>query len=260
LITARDGCGLFAGVTGEGEALLLIPGLAGSALSWNEHAPVLAQRFKVIVMDHRGAGRSDRPEQPYSVELLARDAVDVLDHFKVARAHLVGHSTGGAIAQVMAIDYPDRVNRMILSGSWAKPDAQFRLLFETRLAILERSGPEAYAAISQFIGGPPDWIKDHIPIVQAAIANAKADLTPIAVAAARIRMVMAFDRLADLHRVTAPSLVIAATDDVIVPFHLSEQLVRAVAGAQLVRTSGGHFFPRVNPRLFNETVASFIAG
>jgi aminoacrylate hydrolase len=259
LITARDGCGLFASVTGEGEALLLIPGLGGSAVFWNAIAPALAQRFKIILMDHRGAGRSDRPQQSYSVELLARDAVDALDHFEVTRAHLVGHSTGGAIAQVLAIDYPDRVNRIVLSGSWAKPDAQFRLLFETRLAILERSGPETYTAMSQFLGGPPDWIRDHIPIVQSAIANAKADLTPIAVAAERIRMVMAFNRLADLHKVVAPSLVIAATDDVIVPFHLSEELVRAIAGAQLLRTSGGHFFPRVNPRLFNEMVANFIA-
>jgi aminoacrylate hydrolase len=246
-------------MAGEGEPLLLIPGLGGSAAFWNEIAPALAQRFKVIVMDHRGAGRSDRPEQSYSVELLARDAIDVLDHFAVTRAHLVGHSTGGAIAQVLAIDYPDRVSRMVLSGAWAKPDAQFRLLFEARLATLERAGPEVYAAMSQFLGGPPDWIKDHMPIVQAAIANAKADLAPVAVAAERIRMVTAFDRLADLHRVAAPSLVIAATDDVIVPFHLSEQLARAIAGAQLMRTSGGHFFPRVNPRLFNEMAANFIA-
>ena len=109
-------------MAGEGEALFLIPGLGGSAAFWDEIAPALAQRFKVIVMDHRGAGRSERPEQSYSVELLARDAVDVLDHFQIARAHIVGHSTGGAIAQVLAIDYPDRVNRIVLSGSWAKPD------------------------------------------------------------------------------------------------------------------------------------------
>ena len=56
-------------------------------------------------MDHRGTGQSERPEQPYSVELLARDAVDVLDHFKIPSAHIVGHSTGGAIAQVLAIDH-----------------------------------------------------------------------------------------------------------------------------------------------------------
>lgn len=258
MITARDGCGLFANVAGEGEALFLIAGLSGSAVFWDEIAPALARRFKVVLMDHRGTGRSERPQQSYSVELIARDAIDVLDHFQIPRAHIVGHSTGGAIAQVLAIDYPDRVNRMVLSGSWAKADDYFRILFESRLAILEGAGPEAYVASGRFLSLPPDWIKDHIPDLRAAMASAQADLEPVAVMAERIRMILAYDRLADLHKVAAPSLVIAATDDMIVPFHLSEQLARAIAGAQLMRTSGGHFFPRVNPRLFNETVANFM--
>src|SRR5882757_8604983 len=126
LITARDGCRLFASVAGEGDALFLIPGLGGLANFWNALVPLLQRRFKIVLMDHRGTGRSDRPEQSYSVELLARDAVDVLDHFGISRAHIVGHSTGGAIAQVLAIDHASRVDRLVLSGSWDQPDAAFR--------------------------------------------------------------------------------------------------------------------------------------
>jgi aminoacrylate hydrolase len=249
---------LFADVSGDGEAVFLIAGLSSSAVFWDEIAPALARRFKVVLMDHRGTGRSERPLQSYSVELIARDAIDVLDHFQIARAHIIGHSTGGAIAQVLALDYPDRVHRMILSGSWAKADDYFRILFESRRTILEGAGAEAYAVSGQFLGLPPDWIKDHIPDLRAAMARGKADFEPVAVTAERIRMIMAYDRLADLHKVTAPSLVIAATDDAIVPFHLSEQLARAITGAQLMRTSGGHFFPRVNQKLFTEMVVNFI--
>lgn len=258
MIAARDGCRLFASIEGEGEPLLLIPGLGGSANFWNAHVPMLRQRFRTVLVDHRGTGRSDRPEQPYCVELLARDAIDVLDHFEIAAAHVVGHSTGGAIAQVLAIEHASRVKRVILSGSWAEPDAAFRLLFETRLAILKHAGPQAYAAISQFLACPPGWIRDHTDEVTATIERAKDDLAPAAVAAERIHMVLNFNRASDLHRVTAPALVIAAIDDAIVPFHMSERLMRAIPGAQLTVVHGGHFFPRVDPRAFADMVAGFI--
>lgn len=258
MIRARDGCRLFASVTGEGEPLFLIPGLTGSAAFWNTIVPLLERRFKVIQMDHRGAGRSERPEQSYSVELLARDAADVLDHFEIAAAHIVGHSTGGAIAQVLAIDHANRVKRMVLSGSWGAQDPQFRLLFGTRLAILNKAGPQAHAAMGYFLACPPAWIRENLSDIQAAIERGKEDFAPIAVAAERIRMVMDYDRSSDLHRITAPTLVIAAIDDAIVPFHTSEQLLRAIPGAQLTVVHGGHFFPRVDPQAFADHVASFI--
>jgi len=258
MITARDGCRLFASVTGEGEPLFLIPGLGGSSAFWAAVVPLLQQRFKVILMDHRGTGKSDRPEQSYSVELLARDAVDVLDHFKIRSAHIVGHSTGGAIAQVLGIDHGARVKSLVLSGSWGKPDEQFRLLFETRLAILTNAGPQAHAAMGFFLACPPEWIRDNLADVQVAIERGQEDFTPAAVAADRIRMVMAFDRAADLHRISAPALVVAALDDAIVPFHMSEQLLRAIPGAQLTVVHGGHFFPRVDPQAFADHVAGFV--
>jgi aminoacrylate hydrolase len=258
VITARDGCRLFANVTGEGEPLFLIPGLGGLSAFWAVIVPLLQPRFKLILMDHRGTGMSDRPEQPYSVELLARDAIDVLDHFKIPAAHIVGHSTGGAIAQVLGIDHASRVKSLVLSGSWGKPDEQFRLLFQTRLAILTKAGAQAHAAMGFFLACPPQWIRDNFADVQAAIERGKEDFAPTPVAADRIRMVMAFDRAADLHRISAPTLVIAALDDAIVPFHMSEQLLRAIPGAQLTVMHGGHFFPRVDPQAFADHVAGFV--
>ena len=257
-LRARDGCELFASMAGDGEPLFLIPGLNGSAAFWDPLVPLLAPRFTIILMDHRGTGRSARPEQTYSVELLARDAIDVLDHFGIPSTHIIGHSTGGAIAQVMAIEQANRVGYMVLSGSWGSPDPQFRLLFEARLAILNAAGPQAHAAMGYYLACPPAWIRDHFADVEAAIARANDDVAPLAVAAERFRMILRFDRSADLHRIAAPTLVVAAADDAIIPFHMSERLLRAIPGAQLTVLQGGHFFPRVDPQAFADAVAAFI--
>ncbi len=257
MIKTRDGCRLFASVAGEGEPLFLIAGLGGSATFWDSIVPLLASRFKVIQMDHRGCGRSDRPLQDYSVELLARDAVDVLDHFNIPAAHIVGHSTGGTIAQVMAIDHPARVKSIVPSGSWAAPDPQFTLLFETRLAILREAGPQAYAATGMFLACPPAWIRDNFAVTKAAVDGADEYFTPVEVVSERIRMILRFDRKADLHRIAVPTLAIAAKDDAIIPFHMSEELVRGIKGAQMSVVQGGHFFPRVDPQGFAQIVSGF---
>lgn len=258
LITARDGCRLFANVVGEGEPIFLIPGLGGQSAFWSSIVPLLQPRYRVILMDHRGTGQSDRPEQTYSIEQLAQDAVDVLDHFKIPAAHIVGHSTGGAIAQVLAIEHASRVGRIVLGGAWGARDEQFRLLFDTRRAILNAAGPKAYAATGFFLACPPEWIRQNFADITAALERAAEDFSPAAVVSERIRMIMDYDRSADLHRIAAPALVVAALDDAIVPFHMSEQLLRAIPGAQLTVLHGGHFFPRVDPRIFVDTVAGFI--
>lgn len=258
LITARDGCRLFASVAGDGEPLFLIAGLGGSATFWDSIAPLLTSRFTVIQMDHRGCGRSDRPLQDYSIELLARDAVDVLDHFDIPAAHIVGHSTGGTIAQVMAIDHGARVKSIVPSGSWARPDPYFTLLFETRLAILQKAGAQAYAATGMFLACPPAWICDNFAVMKAAVDGADAYFSPVEVVSERIRMILRFDRSADLHSIKTPTLAIAARDDAIIPFHMSEELVRGIPGAQLTIVQGGHFFPRVDPQGFAEIVTRFV--
>lgn len=254
-IQTRDGCKLHVEVTGEGRPVVLIPGLGGSAKFWSGIAPKLSERFRVVQFDHRGAGRSDRPVATYSVEGLAADLVDILDQLSIDRAHLVGHSTGGAIAQVMAIDHAERVNRLVLSATWDKPTRHFEALFAARLRMLEVEGPEAYARLTQLIGFPPDWIDQNPRILPDAVAAAAADLHPISVAMERLRMLFRFDRSAELDRIVAPTLVIGSRDDMIIAFGRSEALSKQIRGARLLARDGGHFFPRVDPARFVQDLA-----
>ncbi|MYZ47578.1 alpha/beta fold hydrolase [Propylenella binzhouense] len=257
-VRTPDGCRIHAETEGEGHPLLLIPGLGGSAAFWNPHRSLLRDGHRLILFDHRGAGRSDRPEQRYTIEALAEDVVSVLDHFGVERAHVVGHSTGGAIGQVLALDAADRVAGLVLSGTWDRADYRFRTLFAFRAAVLERMGPAAYQDLTNILGYAPDWVNAHAPDLERATKAAAADLEPIAVTAARIRMLLDFDRSAELHRIAAPTLVVSAEDDAMVPAYHAERLAAAIPGARSVRFAGGHFYPRVRPQAFADAVLNFL--
>lgn len=257
-VRADDGCALHVESEGEGPPLLLISGLGGVASFWDAVRPMLRQHFRLVLFDHRGTGRSERSPDGHSIGRLAADAVAILDALGIDGAHLIGHSTGGTVAQTLALDVPARVRRLVISGSWARADYRFRLLFETRLRVLQQAGPETYAALGQLLGLPADWINAHEDGVRHAILNAGTELKAPQAAQARLRMLLDYDRLDNLHRIAAPILVLGASDDMIVPYSHSVMIADRIPGAGLVDIPGGHFFPRTQAKAFVEAVAGFL--
>jgi len=106
---------------GQGEPLLLVPGLSGQGSFWSQQVEAFKRDFRVIVHDHRGAGRSTHSNIKYSVEQMADDVLRLMDALKIESAHLVGHSTGGAIGQVLALEHRPRLRSLVLSATWAGP-------------------------------------------------------------------------------------------------------------------------------------------
>jgi aminoacrylate hydrolase len=115
---AVGGIELYYETYGDGPPLLLVPGLGGVGSYWRPQIDALSEQFKVIVHDHRGTGRSTRSEIAYSVDQMTSDLLILMDALGIERAHLVGHSTGAAIGQTMAIERPDRVDRLVLYAGW----------------------------------------------------------------------------------------------------------------------------------------------
>src|SRR5712692_3822402 len=143
---------------GNGPALMLVPGLNGVGSFWARQVPDFARHFRVVVHDHRGTGQSTHSRIRYSVEQMAGDVLRLMDRLGIASAHLVGHSTGGAIGQVIAQDHPDRLRSLVLSATWPGPDPYFRRLFEARKQTLRASGVEAYPAGAALRLAPPWWV------------------------------------------------------------------------------------------------------
>lgn len=255
---ARDGCRIHYDVTGAGPPILLAPGLGGDGRFWNGVISLLEDRYRLITFDHRGAGRSDRPEGDYRIGVITADILGILDQEGVERAHLVGHSTGGAIVQSLAIDAPMRSLSCIISASWAKPDARMRMLFAVRASLLRQGLVAEYQTLTHVLGYAPDWIEAHQESLQAAVASAAERLAPLPVAEARICMLLDFDRYAELGKIRAAVLVIGAEDDLMIPLHHSVEIANSIEGARLERVEGGHFHPATRPDIFARLVADFL--
>ena len=106
-------------VYGNGEPLLLIAGLASDSQSWTTVLPNLSKEFKIIVFDNRGCGRTKCPANQITIKGMADDALAILDHLQIEKAHVLGHSMGGYIAQQMCLDQPDKINKLILADTSA---------------------------------------------------------------------------------------------------------------------------------------------
>jgi len=106
--------GIYYEVAGQGEPLLFIHGLASSSRSWKKQVPFFAQRYRVITFDIRGHGHSDRPlREPYSIQLFAADAVELMRALEIDSAHVVGFSMGGMIGFQLAVDVPKMVTSLV---------------------------------------------------------------------------------------------------------------------------------------------------
>ncbi len=160
---------------GEGFPVVLIHGLAGDHTAWLPQLPLLAKRYRTIAFDNRGAGRSTQRDEPVSTQELAQDTLGLMDALGVERAHVVGRSMGGAVAQHMALLAPERVQSLALLASFARLDPVGRRVLTNMREVLEWTGsweaharhsvqnfvstrffneqPEAVARIESLIGG-----------------------------------------------------------------------------------------------------------
>jgi pimeloyl-ACP methyl ester carboxylesterase len=246
-------------------AILLIHGAGNSMLSWDEElcARLAAGRRFVIRYDSRDAGRSVTYEPgapPYTVCDLLADAVGLLDGFGLARGHLVGMSTGAAIAQLMALDHPDRVASLTLASSTPGiPGQETRDLpgiSEELRAFLAHEPP------------PPDWT-DRAAVIDYLVEAERpyaARSRPFDEAAMRDLAERVFDRSANiaanltnpfivdagdpwrqrLAAVAAPTLVVHGTEDPLFPYGHARALANEIPGAELLALehTGHEYFPR----------------
>jgi len=252
-------CSLHYEEHGSGEPLLLVPGLGGVGASFFKQIPELSRHYRVIVHDHRGCGQSDKPLMRYSVEQMTQDVLRLMDALKIERAHFVGHSTGGAIGQIIAIEQPQRLKKLILSSTWTHGDGFFTRLFEARHALLRHTGPMGYLRATSAVLYPGWWVAKNETLIAEQERQQAAAFPPVEVVLSRIEAIMRFDRRAQLGRIQAPTLVSVAVDDTVTPLYFSQALAKAIPGAKLkVFEAGGHLLYHVIEAEYTRTVLDFL--
>ena len=255
----RDGAELYYEKHGNGPPLFLVPGLGGDGRWWGANVPELAKKFTIVVHDHRGTGRSALSKIRYTVEQMADDALQLIEGLGFDKVHWCGHSTGGAMGQVLAIDHPQRIDRLVLSATWGKTDAFFRRLFEVRATMLRELGPAAYQKSSALALNSPWWVRDHDADLVAAEAKAHETIPEPEIVLSRIAAIVAHDRREQLQRIKARTLAIVARDDMVTPLYFTEELVRLIPDARsYVLPDGGHFFPNVHGDEFRRVMTPFL--
>jgi len=245
---------------GAGFPVVFVTGLSGYANYWRDQVPAFSRNFEAIVYDHRGVGQSDHKGGGATViERLAADTIALMDAIGIAKAHVVGHAAGGAVAQILAIEHPDRLASAVIAAGWTKPDAYFRRFFALRKELLSRLGPASYVQANTLFLYPAHYIAANNELLRQMEAQWLANFPAPEIISGRIDAIMAFDRTADLGRIRTPTLVVAAQDDLITPGYFAEKLARRIPGAEAkFFAQGGHDFPRVVPREFNQAVLPFL--
>ena len=177
----------------------------------------------------------------------------------IERAHLVGHSTGGAIGQHIALQRPELLERLVLSCSWAGPDAYFTQLFHTRREVLTKCGPEAYIHFGNFLGTPSSYLQPQMNAEHSFMNERIRAFPGVEVELSRIDAVLAHDLRSELHAIRTPTLCIGARDDQITPPAFTEELAARIDGAQLTLLErGGHFCPIAATEDYNPALLSFL--
>jgi aminoacrylate hydrolase len=244
---------------GTGPAFLFIPGLVGLLNAWEFQITEFSGRYRCIAFDHRGAGDSDKPGNAYATELIARDAIALLDALGVDKAHIAGTSTGGCVLQNIAIDHPDRVRCCIFSNTWVKADEYITRVQTTRKRIALAYGPQEYVKVSSLFTNGAMQFRYDLDKVTEIERRALQTVAPADVLASRLDMTLAHDRSADLHKIQNPSLIVGTRDDATVPFYQSEDLHKAIPGSRLVIVEeGGHYSYRRHWRKWNRIADAFL--
>lgn len=246
---------------GSGHPLIFVSGLGGVGRYWGPQLPAFSAQYRVVTYDQRGTGGSDRKARRFSLDGMTADLVGLMDALGIERAHVVGLSTGGAIGQTLAIEYPARVARLVMVSTWTHCDPWFRRLFDARRAMYREAGSELHAQFHPLWLYPPDYVNAHDEEIEQERRIAVAGAPPVEVSIGRIDAIMAFDRRRDLGRIRAPTLIVAADNDYITPSYHAQALARAIPGSQLVvMNGGGHSLSKTRPEEFNRTVLEFLAG
>ena len=241
--------------SGSGPDLVLVHGLGYARWGWEPLVPLLTPHHRVILFDNRGIGESDVPPGPYTAKTMMRDVVAVLDAAGAARAHIVGTSLGGMIAQEFASAHPDRVDRLVLmsttpGGSAAYPMPEVTLSLLAQAATMEPA--EALRAfVENALGTPPDP-----EIAERILRHRVANLQDPSGWQAQAAAGTGFDP-GDL-QIHAPTLVLHGTEDRVVDVRNATLLGERIPGSRVVTMAGGHLMFWEDPSRVAATILEFL--
>lgn len=247
---------------GPGPPLLLIMGLGGSCRGWLPlQVPEFAKTRRTLIFDNRGVGESEDPGGPFTTADLADDAAGLLDALGVERAHVLGAFLGGMAAQQLALRHPERVEKLVLVGTYARPDTKRRLLLEQWKAMVAHGMSLEVHVNERVLWGLQDETLEQTNVLEPMMRFFQRDGVPIAddVFVRQCEACLGHDLHDQVHGIHHPTLVMCGRNDQLTPPRFHRQLADEIPGARLVTlTYGAHLIPAEAAPRFNEVVLEFL--
>jgi pimeloyl-ACP methyl ester carboxylesterase len=246
----------------EKPPLLLIAGLASDEVSWIFQKPEFAAKHRLISCDNRGVGRSPKPPGPYTIAAMAADVLELLDGLELEKVSLLGHSMGGAIAQYLAMEFPQRVDRLVLACTFSRLEGRSIPVVESWAGVLKLGASHEVVGNTLFPWLYTERFLSFPGNLDACISALAQHPYPMEgePVHAQVAALRGFDSSAHLHRINAPTLVLAAEEDLLVSPSSCRALAEAIPGAKYELLPGtAHSCMLETPALFNQAVLSFLA-
>lgn len=249
---------------GEGEPLMLVMGMSGNADWWDPRLlGFLAERFQVLTFDNRGSGRTGKPEGPYTIAQMASDALGLMDHLGWECADVLGMSMGGMIAQEVALEYPERVRRLVLVSTHCGGQEQVPPEPDVQTVLTSRKGslsPEEIIRATMHLLFTPEFMEKDPGLIEAVVGTNMIAPIPLKCFNAQLHAYLSYSnhhRLCDLRH---PTLIIHGDRDILIPPENARVLADAIPDARMVLIpEAGHAVTTMNPEEVAQEVLDFLS-
>jgi 3-oxoadipate enol-lactonase len=249
-------------IEGIGEPLIMIIGLGSDQSNWRLQTTDFKNHYQTITFDNRGAGKSDRPPGPYTIKMMADDTIGLIDHLGIDKAHILGVSMGGMIAQELAINHPERVNKLVLGSTFAQRNETSGFTPEINKALEAYEGSardlaslrRVASVIIDYSFNKGSYRVTLLPLMKTAIR-----FSGITGFAEQLGAILAHDAADRLGLINASTLVMTGTEDRVIRPVSSDLIASLVQRSKLVKVLGGsHGFSGEMSGEFNREVLDFL--
>jgi pimeloyl-ACP methyl ester carboxylesterase len=244
---------------GTGEPLILIMGLGAPGSLWEDHVAAYRQHFRCILIDNRGAGDSDKPQGPYTTRMMAADTAGLMDALGIENARIAGLSMGSAIAQELALSYPEMVRSLALISSWSRCDKYTKALFDHFKKMRALASPADFTQLLQLWIATPGYYEASFDDLVQGQEDAQDGYMPLHAFGAQCDACSTHDTYERLGAITAPALLTVGDADIFTPLRLTAEMHERMPHSELRVFQGwGHIHHWEDLERFNTETLKFL--
>ena len=248
-------------VHGEGEPLILIMGLGANGAVWEKHLDCYKEHFKCVIIDNRGVGLSSKPTGSYTTDEMASDVKSVMDELSIAKARVAGISMGGAIAQSLALNYPEMVQSLVLISTWAKCDLYAKKVFEHfKWNRVHTTPGEFMTTLHLWIFATKFFAENEAALAEGSqMADDNPAPQPQYAFDAQCDACLNHDKADQIGKITVPCLVTIGDKDIFTPPAFSDYLHENLPNSEMIKFRDcGHAHHWEDLEAFNSSTLEFL--